>query len=188
MSKVESTPADGGFQSATVERALEAAVATPSQDNKGRTSNESGVPEGCTHYIEGLFGSVTFLQYRKTDLIGYFAEYLGGRWEPMGTQPSAQGITPCAIADYYVGLPHEEFQAVMHAVWLADGEASVAAKLLAVPEDRIWQMNAGQADSAFCSRPDTWKPDDSREYLRGRGIEVADPAAQAVSFRSSPRM
>ncbi|CAE6795280.1 hypothetical protein R70006_05043 [Paraburkholderia domus] len=159
------------------------------EGSMGKASNESGVPEGCTHYIPGLFGSVSFLQYRKTELIGYFAEYLDDQWKPMGTQPSASGITPCDIAEYYTGLPHQEFVSVMHAVWLADGNASDAAALLGIHEDRIWQMNAGQADSAFCSRPETWKPDDSRRYLRGEGCEVNAPVKVSASAESpSPDM
>ncbi|WP_321820896.1 MULTISPECIES: hypothetical protein [unclassified Burkholderia] len=160
-------------------------------DGKARVVNgvalkfdKYGVPEGCTHFIEGLFGSVRFLQYRETSLIRYFAEFEGDQWAPMGTQPSAQGLTPRVIAEYHTGLPHEEFVAVMHAVWLADGDASRAAQLLGVSEERIWEMNAGQADAAFCSRPETWNPDESRDYLRGKGyeIEASTPTSSSPSL------
>jgi hypothetical protein len=152
-----------------------------SENPASRWSSDWGVPEGCTHYIDGLFGSVTFLQYRTTPLICYFAEHLGGRWEPMGTQPSARGVVPRDIAEYYVGLPNQEFLAVMHAVWLSEGDAPTAAKLLGVAEERIWNLNAGQADAAFCSRPDTWRPDDSRAYLRAKGYDVRVPVTASTT-------
>jgi hypothetical protein len=136
--------------------------------------NEYGVPEGCTHFLDEIFGSVRFLQFRETSSIRYFAEFDGNRWEPMGTQPSALGRTPQDIAEYHAGLPHKDFLNVMHAVWLADGDAPKAAKLLGVVEDRIWQMNAGQADSAFCSRPADWTPEDSRRHLLANGYALGD--------------
>jgi hypothetical protein len=141
--------------------------------------DEYGVPQGCTHFLPGIFGSVQFLQRRESTRRAYFAEYTGERWEPMGTQPSAVGATPRDIADYHRGLPHDEFQAVMHAAWLADGDAARAAASLGVAEDRIWQMNAGQADAAFCSRPGDWQADASRAWLAGWAERVAACATKA---------
>ncbi|KVV07445.1 hypothetical protein WK77_16805 [Burkholderia ubonensis] len=161
---------------------------TSGEANMGQTVNEYGVPEGTTHFVDGLFGGVQFLQYRQTSRIAYFSEFQGDRWEPMGTQPSARGITPRDIAEYALGLPHEEFVSVMHAVWLADGDASRAAQLLGVAEDRIWQMNAGQADSAFCGRPADWKAGQSRDHLRSKGFTVEDSHARVVESAPPPGM
>lgn len=54
------------------------------------------------------------------------------------------------------------FRTRMHAVWLAEGSPALAAAMLNTSEDSLLSsMDAGEADSAFCGRPDNWLPQDS---------------------------
>lgn len=131
--------------------------------------DEYGVPEGSTHFIEGLFGSVRFLQRATGFNMKFFSEFENGRWVPLGTQPSAQSITPREMSEYHRGLPEKEFIPTMHAVWLANGNGREAAALLGVAEERVMQMNGWQADSAYCSRPANWRAGDSHAVLLAHG-------------------
>lgn len=53
-------------------------------------------------------------------------------------------------------------QARMHASWLANGDITLASKLLQMNEDEFCApLNHDWADRCFCSRPPGWKPADS---------------------------
>lgn len=61
-----------------------------------------------------------------------------------------------------------DFASRVDAIWLADGDVALAARLLHVDgEDLMGSFtDAGEADVAFCSRPANWKPEYSlaRDY------------------------
>lgn len=84
------------------------------------------------------------------------------------------------------GIPDDQFEAVMHAVWLAEGDIATAARYLGGSEDRIWSMNSGQADAAFCGRLTSWTPDESRRYLLAHGYEIDAQASGASIDAAMP--
>ncbi|MGO0788349.1 hypothetical protein ACTOWA_00605 [Herbaspirillum seropedicae] len=57
-----------------------------------------------------------------------------------------------------LGLPYE---AKKNAIWLADGDPALAAKLLRISEEELFELNTGEADECFCGRPADWRPADS---------------------------
>lgn len=61
-----------------------------------------------------------------------------------------------------------DLAARVDAIWLADGDVELAARLLHVDGEDLMSsfQSAGEADVAFCSRPAAWKPEHSlaRDY------------------------
>lgn len=58
-------------------------------------------------------------------------------------------------------MEQKRFEIVTNAIWLADGEIPVAAKILKISEEELLDLTDDQAAFAFTGRPADWSPADS---------------------------
>lgn len=69
--------------------------------------------------------------------------------------------------------PTLPFVAVLHAMWLSDGDFTAAAKLLRIPAEQLDLALAAENDmrTAYCERPHNWRPEHSLCALAGTRAE-----------------